>query len=297
MPPVHYSTFPVRFYECDAYGHLNNAVYLRYMQEAAFDASAALGFGAQEYHRLGRAWLARLSEIQYLRPVRYGDTVIVATWVKDFKRVRSLRAYEMRLQGSEDPVAKGWTDWVFVDTSSGRPVSIPGEIAKTYLPEGNIEAVSINRRFTSHPEPSPCVFVDRRKVEWQDLDPAQHVNNAMYLSYLVEAAWRFGEVVQWNWERMSSSGFGVWARKHQIEYLLPAVYGDELEITTWLSGARRSTINRHYTIRRVEDGELLARANSLYVCVDLSSGSPQRIPTDFLEDARAYISTAPADDG
>ncbi len=297
MPPIHHSTFPVRFYECDAYGHLNNAVYLRYMQEAAFDASTALGYGAHEYARLGRAWLARLSEIHYLRPVRYGDSIIVSTWVKDFQRVRSLRAYEMRLQGSEDLVAQGWTDWVFVDTSTSRPVSIPGEIAKTYLPEGNTADVSIDRRFTAQPELAPCVFKDRRKVEWQDLDPAQHVNNAMYLSYLVEAAWRFGEVVKWSWEPMSSSGFGVWARKHQIEYLLPAVYGDELEITTWLSGAKRSTINRHYTIRRVNDGELLARANSLYVYVDLSSGSPQRIPPDFLEDVRPYITDLPERDG
>ncbi len=297
MPPVHNSTFPVRFYECDAYGYLNNAVYLRYMQEAAFDASAALGYGAEGYARLGRAWLARLSEIHYLRPVRYGDTVLTSTWVEDFQRVRSRRAYEMRLLGADDPVAQGWTDWVFVDTSTGRPSSIPIEIAETYLPEGNSPDVSINRRFTPHPELSPCVFKDRRKVEWQDLDPAQHVNNAMYLSYLVEAAWRFGEVVQWSWERISGTGFGVWARKHQIEYLVPAVYGDELEIATWLSGVRRSTINRHYTIRRVKDGELLARANSLYVCVDLSTGSPQRIPSDFLEDARPYISTAAADGG
>ncbi len=297
MPPIHHSTFPVRFYECDAYGHLNNAVYLRYMQEAAFDASTTLGYGAHEYARLGRAWLARLSEIHYLRPVRYGDSIIVSTWVKDFQRVRSLRAYEMRLQGSEDLVAQGWTDWVFVDTSTSHPVSIPVEIAKTYLPEGNTADVSIDRRFTAQPELAPCVFKDRRKVEWQDLDPAQHVNNAMYLSYLVEAAWRFGEVVNWSWERMSSSGFGVWARKHQIEYLLPAVYGDELEITTWLSGAKRSTINRHYTIRRINDGELLARANSLYVYVDLSSGSPQRIPPDFLEDVRPYITDLPERDG
>lgn len=297
MPPTHHSTFPVRFYECDAYGHLNNAVYLRYMQETAFDASAALGYGAQEYARLGRAWLARLSEIQYLRPVRYGDTVVVSTWVRDFKRVRSLRAYEMCLQGSDELVAQGWTDWVFVDPSTNQPASIPVELTRTYLPEGNNPGLSIDRRFPAPPKPSPSVFTLHRMVEWQDLDPAQHVNNAMYLSYLVEAAWRFGDIVQWTWERMSSSGIGVWARKHQIEYLVPAVYGDELEITTWLSGARRSTINRHYTIRRVGDGELLARAQSLYVCVDLASGSPQRIPADFLEDARAFISIEPDLDG
>ena len=43
MPLKHERLFRVRFYECDAYGHLNNSNYVRYMQETAFDASAAAG--------------------------------------------------------------------------------------------------------------------------------------------------------------------------------------------------------------------------------------------------------------
>ena len=41
MALTHERTFRVRHYECDSYGHVNHANYLRYMQEAAFDASAA----------------------------------------------------------------------------------------------------------------------------------------------------------------------------------------------------------------------------------------------------------------
>lgn len=40
MPLIHTRQFRIRHYECDAYGHLNNVNYLRYMQETAFDASA-----------------------------------------------------------------------------------------------------------------------------------------------------------------------------------------------------------------------------------------------------------------
>ena len=289
MPFTHQSVFPVRFYECDAYGHLNNAVYLRYMQEAAFNASAAIGFDQQCYAQMERAWLARLTDIEYLRPVRYGDQVGVTTWVEDMHRVRSWRAYEMRNLESGEMVARGWTDWVFVDTSSGKPASIPEEIAAAYHPQaGNVELAK-RRRFAEPPPAGQSAYTNRRRVEWQDLDPAQHVNNAMYLSYLVETAWRFGEVVNWGWERISADGFGVVARSHQIEYRQPAVYGDELEITTWLSGVRRSTINRHYAIHRPADGALIARANSLYVAIDLATGSARRIPADFLADIRPYI--------
>ena len=86
----------IQYYECDAYGHVNNANYLRYMQEAAFDATAAAGYPAERYLEMNRAWLVRETDITYLRPLTYGDSVTVKTWVDDFRRVRSRRAYELR---------------------------------------------------------------------------------------------------------------------------------------------------------------------------------------------------------
>ena len=52
-----------------------------------------------------RQWLVRETDITYLRPLVYGDTVIVKTWVGDFRRVRSRRDYALRLAGSGEPVA------------------------------------------------------------------------------------------------------------------------------------------------------------------------------------------------
>ena len=77
MPFTYSRTFRVRYYECDAYGHLNNANYLRYMQETAFDASAAAGYDLQAYEALGHFWLIRETDIEYRRPLRYDDSVTV----------------------------------------------------------------------------------------------------------------------------------------------------------------------------------------------------------------------------
>ena len=114
-------SFRVRHYECDAYGHVNHANYLRYMQEAAFDASAAAGYDIARYEADGRQWLVRETDITYLRPLVYGDTVIVRTWVADFRRVRSRRAYALRLAGSDEPVATATTEWVLLDSATLRP--------------------------------------------------------------------------------------------------------------------------------------------------------------------------------
>src|SRR5574341_595828 len=84
MPLTHPRAFRVRHYECDAYGHVNAVNYVRYMQEAAFDASAAAGYDLARYDRMGKLWLVRDTEIEYLAPLRYGDTVEITTWVADF---------------------------------------------------------------------------------------------------------------------------------------------------------------------------------------------------------------------
>ncbi len=97
MPAIFEQTYRVRLNECDSYGHLNHAIYLTYMQEAAFDASAAVGYDFPTHDAMQRLWFVRESEITYLRPLEYNDTCIVKTWVADVRRVRSRRMYEFRL--------------------------------------------------------------------------------------------------------------------------------------------------------------------------------------------------------
>ena len=96
MPLEHARTFRVRYYECDAFGYAKSVSLLRYMQEAAFDALAAAGYDLARYDELERVWLVRETDVENLRPLRYGDSIQVKTWVADFRRVRSRRMYEMR---------------------------------------------------------------------------------------------------------------------------------------------------------------------------------------------------------
>ena len=75
VPLTHERTFRIRHYECDSYGHVNHANYVRYMQEAAFDASAAAGYDVARYEKMNRAWLVRETDITYLLPLVHGDSV------------------------------------------------------------------------------------------------------------------------------------------------------------------------------------------------------------------------------
>jgi len=136
MPHVHERTFRIRHYECDAYGHVNNTHYLRYMQETAFDASAAVGYDLPRYAALGQHWLVRETEIEYLSPLHYGDAVRVKTWVADFRRVRSRRMYELYNAASGELAARASTDWVYLNTATGQPATVPPEMITAFFPEG-----------------------------------------------------------------------------------------------------------------------------------------------------------------
>ena len=274
MPLTHERTFRIRHYECDAYGHVNNTNYLRYMQETALDASAAAGYDLARYAGLGHHWLVRETDIEYLTPLRYGESVRVKTWVEDFHRVRSRRAYELYRVGAEALAARGATEWVYVNSQTGQPARIPAEMAATFLPEGSPAAAP----------PPPGRFAMRRKVMWQEIDVVGHVNNAQYLAYISDCGFEVAEAFGWSGARLQAAGFGVLVRQHHIEYLEPAVLGDELEVATWLYNVRRATAWRVYTINRVRDGAAVARADVYYAFVNLQTGLPSRLPPDFLTD-------------
>ena len=283
MPTLYERTFRVRHYECDAYGHVNHANYLRYMQEAAFDAAAAVGYGSAQHAALGTNWLVRDTEVEYFSPLQYGESVVVKTWVTDIRRVRSRRVYELRRAGNGERVASGATDWVYVNTATGQPATVPDEMIAAFFPEGTPPPAAPRVRPAAPPPPPPGVFKVRRPVLWQDVDPIGHVNNARYAAYVSDCGFQVATAYGWPASRMQAEGFGILVRKLYLHYRQPALLDDELEIATWAYGLRRVTAQRAYTVSRVRDGAVLMEAHGLYAWVDLTTGQPVRIPEKFAE--------------
>ena len=290
MPRTTIRTFRVRYYECDPNGHLSNTHYVRYMQETAFDASAAAGFDVKRYAEMGQIWLVRRTDIEYLHPLQYNDQVSIKTWVVDFQKASSRRAYEFYLEDEKTLAAKAFTDWVFVDTQTLRPTPIPPEMHQGFFPEGIPASFPEREKFPSLPPDPEEVFRTRRSVEWKDLDTAALVNNPCYLEFAAEAGFLAIAKFKWPWQRMFAAGFAILLRKIQVQYLSPARYGDEIEIATWVSGVRRATATRHYVITRCSDGGVLCKIHTLGVWVDLKTGMPVRIPEIMLEDFVRNIS-------
>ncbi len=115
-------------------GHVNNLAYLKWMQTAAMAHSAAQGWTAEAYQKLGAGWVVRSHQIEYLRPAFPSDEIVVRTWVANFKKVTSLRRYEI-VRGTGDGeiiLAKAATDWAFIHFATHQLRRIPAEVSGAF---------------------------------------------------------------------------------------------------------------------------------------------------------------------
>ena len=235
MPRTHERTFRVRHYECDAYDSVYYTNYLRYIQETAMDASAAAGFGAAWYASRGFVWLVHHTEIEFIGPLRYGDSVRVKTWVRNMRQALSKRAYELYRVGDDTLVARAHTDWAFIDVATGKPARIVPNSAKAFFPEG-APPDEPRERFPRRRSRRRAHTGNAAASSGATSIPRKHVNNSVYLAYGEDCAVEASTALGWAPTRMREEGFSIEMARCRIEYRSPAVLADELVITTWLSG-------------------------------------------------------------
>jgi len=273
--------FKVRHYECNAYGRLYPSNFLKYMQEAAYEASADAGFDMVAYERSGKRWFVRESHIEYLHPVHYAEQVIVRTWVQDFHRVRSIRAYE--LSTPEHLAARAWSDWVYLDAETLMPESVPAEMVQAFMLEETRPVSQPRNRFPRAPQmPQDWqTFTAVRQVDWRDLDPAHHVNNSNYLVYIQEAHLLSLEALGWPVARLEEAGIEILPRSHHIEYRVPALYGDHLEIQALPFAVEADHYSQYHTLRRSGEQELIARNQAVYQCLRLKDERLCQLPDEL----------------
>ena len=126
----------VRFRDCDPLGHVNNAVYLTYLEQARFNHWRSLwGFGGRQTPPdLPGVILARV-EADYKRPSRYGDTLEVRLTVAEIGRTSFRYEYEI-VDDQGRTVLTARTVQVMYDYTANTPEPIPDAIRALLAPTG-----------------------------------------------------------------------------------------------------------------------------------------------------------------
>ncbi|MHB8325325.1 MAG: acyl-CoA thioesterase [Candidatus Dormibacteria bacterium] len=129
-PLVYTDRWRVRQYEVDAYGHVNNAVYLNYAEEMASRHAEVSGFGAQWAADHQGGWVIRRNDITYHAPARFGDELELTVRVELLKGTRGHRRTTIKRTADGVLLAEVFTEWVWVRLSDGRPAPIPSELVE-----------------------------------------------------------------------------------------------------------------------------------------------------------------------
>jgi acyl-CoA thioester hydrolase len=120
-------------------------------------------------------------------------------------------------------------------------------------------------------------------VRPEDIDELGHANNVVWVRWVNEAALAHAESVGWGPGPCVEARLAWVVRRHDIEYLLPALAGEELEVFTWAETLKGVSSLRRTLFRRA--GQVLARAETTWVLIDLAQGKPRRVPPEM---AAAY---------
>jgi acyl-CoA thioester hydrolase len=128
---VYFKTFLIPQSAIDENGHVNNVMYVQWMQDIAVEHYEAIG-GVNPMQLIGATWVVREHRIEYLLPAFAGEEIEIRTWVENVRRVRSLRKYEFVRKSDGRMLVRGETDWVFVDAKSGTPLAIPPQVSEIF---------------------------------------------------------------------------------------------------------------------------------------------------------------------
>jgi len=135
-------------------------------------------------------------------------------------------------------------------------------------------------RAWDHPKP----FVIELTVESQHIDELGHTNNVHYLAWLQECTWQHSIHVGLSPENMLATGCAMAVRNVHMQYLGATFVGDRLHVGDWISATdARLRATRTFQIVRQEDARTVLRAEIEFICINVESGRPKRMPPVFAE--------------
>jgi thioesterase III len=119
-------TLEVRGYELDGYGHVNNAVYLNYMEAARWALLKETGVGLAQFKEWKRWPVISKIEANYLKPTYQDDVLEIRTTVVEADRVRFAFDQEIfRVDGGAGELVFRGKVWAVMVNELGRPAELP----------------------------------------------------------------------------------------------------------------------------------------------------------------------------
>ena len=114
----------------DELGHVNNAVWVEWIQEVAVAHWRSI---ADPAHDSAYYWVIVRHEIDYLRPALVGEQIVARTWVGDAPQGARFDRY-MEFTGPDGKLCvRAKTQWAIIDKALSRPIRVPAAVIAPFL--------------------------------------------------------------------------------------------------------------------------------------------------------------------
>lgn len=129
----------------------------------------------------------------------------------------------------------------------------------------------------------PAPFIHTITVEDRHIDDFQHTNNVVYLGWMATTAWEHSKALGLDFSAYTRLNRGMVVRHHALDYLAPSHLGDEVLCATWITGNDgRLRLQRRFQFIKAATGVTLLRGLSDFVCINIETGKPTRMPEEFV---------------
>ncbi|GAA1132231.1 acyl-CoA thioesterase [Nocardioides aquiterrae] len=274
---------PMRWADLDLLGHVNNVVYVDYLQEARVDMLRTHGPAARTGELAEGVVVAR-HEVSYLAPLQFGfEPVSIDSWVTEIRAATFTVAYEIfhERDGARHVYARAktvLTPYVFADERPRRLTDVERETLAVFLePDAPAPRLPMPR---ARPETVAHYPV---QVRFSDVDVYGHVNNVKYFEYLQESRIAMTARI---WDGLDPVSMVV--AQTDVDYRRPILFRPETyDVWSWVSrvGSRSASIDS-----LIADGDtVFARARVAIVFFDPHTQRSTTPPEPYLAGLRSLL--------
>lgn len=138
-----------------------------------------------------------------------------------------------------------------------------------------------------HTTQGPIPFIEEHIVTEDEIDFLDHVNNQVYLDWMIKISWQHSLAVGIDHDLQQQLGKIMVVKQHELNYHAPAYQNDKLIISTWIGEPEGCcTRKRYYQIIRESDQRKIFSGHTVWVCMDLATKKASQIPSEFIN---AYL--------
>ena len=178
---IYSKSWEINFTQCTPNGFLKYTELCNLLQLTAAAHSELGGISFSDMQQFHQAWVLSRMRVELIQLPQWKSTITVKTWIKTLENSRSIRAFDVSVNGTKIVGAESF--WAVFNTSMRRPEALALPFAHFELyPEHNATEKSfskINLNFEKE-------AVVEKTVMLSDLDIVNHVNNVKYVEWCLD---------------------------------------------------------------------------------------------------------------